>query len=55
VEELLPVEEHARNEKLFVELEHNQIFWFIGVEQVRGYFKKLMTILLLWIILNLNK
>jgi hypothetical protein len=27
-EELLQVEEHARNEKLFVELEHNQKFWF---------------------------
>jgi hypothetical protein len=28
-EKLLQVEEHARNEKLFVELEHNQNFWFI--------------------------
>jgi hypothetical protein len=27
-EELLQVEKHAHNEELFVELEHNQKFWF---------------------------
>jgi len=46
-EELLQLEEQACNETLFVELEHDQNFVSLQIEQVCGHFFKLMTILLL--------
>jgi len=54
--ELLQVEEQAHNEELFVQLEHNQNFWFTWNQITSMWaFLKLMTILLLSIVLSLNE